>query len=154
MSIGFGDISALMSGGAVSSLGAYVPGAPVYGTETVLDKEILPEVVEILNEYGKILNYYMYPSYSYDETTGKGTEGASSIINAKSIPPYEVKLEYVDGDLVQVGDMLTGVAGLDIEFTPDLGIEVKFDGQTWRVVRYEPIYSGERIALYLFQLRK
>ena len=152
------DIIAMLTGGSLEDFsggGGSDPGTPtISAAQTILDKKILPKVVEILNKYGKIIDYYIFPDYTFDETTNSSTDGSQVIRNVKSIPPYEVEIKYVDGDLIQAGDLLTGVAGMDITFVPDNGIKARFDSVTWRIVRFAPIYSGERIALYLFQLRK
>ena len=152
MTISSGDIIALMSSGVLRTVETTT--LEPLGEITIIDKKVLPKVVNILQKYGKQIDYYVYDAYDFDETTGTGTPGAETVTRKYSIPPYEVEMKYVDRDLVQVGDMLTGVAGLGLEFTPENGIEVRFDSQIWRVVRYQPIYSGQKIALFLFQLRK
>lgn len=148
-----GDLIAMLFGGIIESVDT--PSAPtVSGTPTELDSEMLEEVDEIIAEFGKTVTFWVYGSEVYDPVTGKTSTGDATQYNKKVIPPYEVALRYVDGDLIQVGDMLTGVAAKDIEFTPAKGMKVTIDSAIWVIQRVAPIYSGEWIPLYLLQLRR
>jgi len=153
MTIQGNDLMAFFTGGVLESIDT--PTAPtVSGTPTELDEELLDEVLEIIAEFGKTVTFWTYGSDDYSPTTGKRTTGDATQYNKKVIPPYEVALKYVDGDLIQMGDMLSGVAAKDIEFTPAKGMRVTIDGGIWVIQRVSPIYSGEWICVYLFQLRK
>ncbi len=155
MTISFrgGDLYAMLFGGIIESVES--PTAPtVTGTPTELDTEMLEAVDEIIEELGKTVTFWLYGSQTYDPETGKRTTGDATQYNKKVIPPYEVALRYVDGDLIHAGDLLTGVPAKDIEFTPEKGTKVTIGSDVWVIVRVSPIYSGERIALYLLQLRR
>ena len=131
------------------------PTAPsVSGTATELDTELLEDVYDIIDELGKTVTFWVYGSDTYDPTTGKQTTGDVTEYDLKVIPPYEIGLHYVDGELIKVGDLLTGVPAQDIEFTPERGMRVTIDNDIWLITRVSPVYSGEWICLYLLQLRK
>jgi len=152
MTIQGADLVAVFSGflEAIDS-----PTAPtVSGTPTELDIELLEDVFDIIDEFGKTVTFWVYGSESYDPATGKNTTGDVTEYDKKVIPPYSVDLKYVNGDVIKAGDMLSGVPAKDIEFTPERGIKVSIDSGIWAIQRVSPIYSGEWIALYLFQLRK
>jgi hypothetical protein len=153
MSIQGKDFIAFFTGGVLESIDR--PSAPtVLGTPTELDTEFLEDVYEIIDEFGKVVTFWVYGSAVYDPTTGKEISGDATQYNLKVIPPYSIELRYVDGDLIKAGDMLSGVPAKDIEFTPAKGIKVTVDSYIWTIVRVQPIYSGEWICLYLFQLRR
>jgi len=147
------DLMAFFTGGVLESIDT--PTAPtVSGTATELDTEMLEAVDEIIAELGKVLTFWVYPTETYNPATGKKTTSDATQYNKKAIPPYEVSLKYVDGDLVKVGDLATGVPAKDIEFTPEKGMKVSIDTAIWVITRVAPIYSGEWICLYLLQLRR
>lgn len=149
------DIIALVTGGVLESADASSPSTPVIaGTPTALDTRMLAKVVTIIERYGKTVIFSVYPDAAYDATTGVNTQGTASQYAKKVIPPYPVEDKYIDGDLIRAGDMLTGVAAQDIEFTPEPGVEVSIDSKTWKVIKSNPIYCNEKVVLYILQLRK
>jgi len=149
------DLIAMLTGG---SLELRDPSTPpdtptLSGTATELDTEVLADVLEVLNEYGKEAVFTAYPASAYDPTTGEGAPGAAWEYSHRIIPPDAVALQHVDGDTIQSGDMVTGVAASGIEFTPSTAVKVTIDSVMWSIVRVAPVYSGQRIALYVLQLR-
>ena len=148
-----GDLYAMLFGGIIESVDT--PSAPtVSGTPTELDTELLEDVYDIIDEFGKVVTFWVYGSAVYDPLTGKETLGDATQYNLKVIPPYSVELRYVDGDLIKAGDMLSGVPSKDILFTPVKGMSVSVGSDIWTIERVSPVYSGEWICLYLFQLRR
>jgi len=153
MSIQGADLVAVFSGGFLEAIDS--PVAPsVSGTATELDIEMLEDVFEIIAEVGKTVTFWIYPGETYSPATGTITPGDATQYNLKAIPPYSIDLKYVDGDLIKAGDMLSGVPAKDIAFAPAKGIKVTVDDAIWEIIQVAPIYSGEWICLYLFQLRK
>lgn len=147
------DLVAVFSGGWLEQI--TTPTAPsVTGTATELDTDLLEAVEDIIDELGKTVSFWVYGSASYDVATGKQTTGDATEYEKKVIPPYEMELRYVDGDVVKIGDVMTGVPAKDIEFTPEKGMSVTIGSDIWVITRVSPIYSGEMICLYLMQLRK
>lgn len=148
-----GDLIAMLFGGIIESV--ETPSAPtVSGTPTELDEELLDDVYDLIDELGKTVTFWLYGSANYNPATGKQTTGDVSPYNKKVIPPYDVELKYVDGDVIRIGDMVSGLPAKNIQFTPERGIKVTIDSAVWEIQRVSPIYSGERICLYLMQLRK
>jgi hypothetical protein len=148
-----GDLTAMLFGGIIESVES--PSAPtISGTPTELDEELLDDVYDIIAELGKTVTFWLYGSDSYNPATGKQSTGDATQYNLKVIPPYEVELKYVDGDLVRIGDLVSGVPAKNIQFIPERGIKVTIDSAIWEIMRVTPIYSGEWICLYIFQLRK
>ena len=123
-------------------------------TPTDLDIELLPEVLEIINEVGKTVDFITYPSQSFSVATGSRTDGTPVTYSRKIIPPYNFDQRMIDGDVIQYGDMQTGVAGQDLGFVPARGTHLEVDGVRWTIQKITPIMSGELTALYMIQLRQ
>lgn len=122
---------------------------------TDLDREILPEVVSVLEEFGATGIFTTYPARTYDKIAGKMELGAPVIFaDQKVIPPYDAAFMMKDDSSIQKGDMVTGIAG-NCGFLPEASfttLEIK--GAVWNTVKVKPIYSGDDIALYLLILRR
>jgi hypothetical protein len=147
------DLIALMTGGALEYVES--PTAPVgTGTATEFDLEMLDDVVEIIEEFHKTVTFWVYPDAVYAPETGVNSRGDAVQYSKQVMPPYQVELKYVDGDLIQAGDMLSGIPAKDIEFTLEKGMKVTIGSDIWTIVRVSPIYASEWIVLYLFQLRR
>jgi hypothetical protein len=140
------DIISIMTGGAVESSDVFA--------NTTLDTKIAAAILKILNKLGKWLLLSAWPDSEYDPTTGKATQHSASRQTVKGIPPFPYEDKYIDGDLIRVGDVQTGIGANGLSFVPQLGHIVSFDQADWKIVRIGPIYSGERIALYMLHLRK
>ena len=153
MSIIGGDIVAIVTAGVLKQSSSVV-APPVTGAQTSLDKKLLKKVEKILDKVGKVLIFNVYADETFDKVTSEQTKGDKSTFNKKSIPPFKARIEQVDGDVVQQDDFFTGIAGKDLEFIPLVNMEVAMDSAVYRILRVAPIYSGERICLYVFQLRK
>lgn len=146
------DILAIVSGGAIASRDN--TGTPPSANPTDMDEEMAEAVEEILTELGKILEYKVSSTDDYDASAGTIATGIVSSHFEKSIPPYQVALGQVDGTTIQIGDLVTGIAGQGLTFIPEKNMTVVIDGQVWKIAELGPIYSGEQIALYLLILRK
>lgn len=148
-----GDLFAMLFGGTIESVES--PTAPtVSGTPTELDIELLPDVFDIIQELGKTVTFWVYPEATFDPITGTRSSGDAIQYHKKVYPPDDVNLRYVDGDLIKVGDMVTGVAAKDIEFIPSRGMRVTIDDSIWVIHHVSPIRSGEWIVLYGLYLRR
>ncbi len=147
------DLMSLVTGGVLEHVSE--PTAPsVSGTPTEFDTELLEDVLDIIDEMGKTVTFWVYPEADYDPTTGEGSLGEAVQYSKKVIPPYEVDLKYIYADVAQAGDMLTGIAASGLEFTPTNGIKITIDSCIWTAVRVIPIYANEMIVLYILQLRR
>jgi len=121
---------------------------------TELDTELIPEILEILEEFGKDAVFQVPATKTYDPTTGDVTEGSVTSHTKKITPPAPYKQGYVKDDLIQVGDVQVYLAASGLTFTPTNGYAVVFDSMTWRIEYANPIYTGELVALWELLLRK
>lgn len=153
MTIQGADLVAVFSAGFLEQI--TTPTAPSYsGTATELDTELREAVEDILDELGKTITFWVYGTNTYDPATGKQTTGDANQYNKKAIPPFPAELRYVNGDVIRAGDLFTGVAAKDIEFTPEQGMPVTIDSDIWAIEAVQPLRSGEQVCLYVLQLRK
>jgi len=148
-----GDLLAMLTGGIFHS--AYLATPPVEAERTtVLDLKLRPKVIALLEKYGKEVTFTVSPEPTYDATTGKNTAGSPTLYVKKVSPPEPCKIEFVAGELTQVGDIEVILGAKDLPFTPVLTMPVTIDGVVWKIVAVRPMYSGELIAAYTLHLRK
>lgn len=120
---------------------------------TAFDEIFVPLALELLEEFGKTVSITERAATdSYNPKTGSVNADPSSF-TIKIIPPDKFKDFYVDGDLIEEGDLLTGFAASGLEFTPTKGMIIDLDGTDWTMVDLRAIYSGDDIALYETKLR-
>lgn len=121
---------------------------------TVLDTEILPEVLDVIETYGKTVTVSQVGVGTYDPTTGVGTPDSTTPYSAKASPPDRFDNALIDNDNIQVGDTYIIFAGQGLAFTPRVGMKVTIDSVIWRCIAVTPFYSGEQIAAWEVHLRK
>ena len=123
---------------------------------TDLDLEVLPEVVAILEEFGRDATFIVR-SKTYGDaevTSGQTTYGSEPNVVAKCTPPWPYDLSFRDGDVVTQGHAKIYVAGQDLAFTPKTGMQVVIDGRTWTVLVVTPISSGEQNAAWAMEIER
>jgi hypothetical protein len=121
---------------------------------TELDTLILPKVLELIGRYGKLVSFSVTTGATQNAGAGTVTGGTTTAHSVKASPPYPYESRYIDGDLVLVGDSRLYLAGSGLAFTPAPGQVVTIDSAKWRVVRVNPIYSGELVAAWEVQVRR
>jgi len=121
---------------------------------TSLDLILVPKVYSLIDELGRSVSFSSVTSSAYDPTTGV-TSQATSAKTAKATPPAPYNIMYVDGDIIESGDMETLIAAQGLTWTPVVGMAMTWaSGNVWRVVSVKPIYSGESVCAYSLQLRR
>ena len=120
---------------------------------TELDLELGPEVVALLDEFGRDVSFDVV-SKTYDPTSGETTYGSEPPVVAKTTPPWPYGTAFGKGTAAVEGKATIIVAGLDIAFVPKLGIQATIDGLKWRVVGLTPISSGADNAAYLMDVER
>lgn len=121
---------------------------------TVLDDKLVPKTLEIIKKFGKKLTFTTLSTQAYDPDTGDVTEGGSQTFEQLCSPPAAYERRFVDGETVKDGDMRTLVPASGLPFTIKNGLKVEFDGTTWAIVSFSPLYSGDLRAAYRLQLRQ
>ncbi len=121
---------------------------------TQLDDQLLPEVKAIIDEFGKSVVFEELTLSEYDPTTGAATEGGPNTYTVVVTPPDKVKQYLVNGETIQVGDSVIMMPAQDAEFTPVVDQAVTIDTVDFKVVKVEPIYSGDLIAVWTIFLRR
>lgn len=89
-----------------------------------------------------------------DPTTGATDLGLATSVEWTGSTPSPYELRYIDGVLIQAGDMRTTISAKDITFTPQLGQKVTFDSATWRIMHVRPRNTGPLLWGYTLHLRR
>ena len=122
---------------------------------TELDLVFVPLAKELLDEFGKTVTITdRAPVGSYNPKTGTVVDPVKNSYSIKIIPPDQMRQFYIAGDLVENGTLKSGFAAQDLPFTPVNGMTVDIDGRIWTKTEFNPIYSGDEIALYEMTLEE
>lgn len=121
---------------------------------TKLDTTLPPRIRAIIARLGTTITFYYGGLGEYDHQTGDTIIAGKSAVDQKCTPPTPYSRRYIDGDLIQEGDMLTFVANDTLEFTPINGMRAELNSVSWFVVSVQAIYSGELVAAWELQLRR
>ncbi len=109
-----------------------------------------------INDKGKLVQFNNKTS-TYDVETDLTTFSADDFKSLKISPPARFTEEQITGEIIQIGDLRTLVAKIDVEnanFEIRKQMEITIDGDIWFIESFSPVYSGELIAMYVLQLRK
>ena len=121
---------------------------------TVLDDALVPAALDMINRFGRNMEFTNPRDKSYDPATGIGSESICRSLTAKASPPIDYEQRYIDGESVKRGDARIFLAGSGLAFTPERDMTVKFDSITFKAISVIIYYSGELIAAYEVQLRR
>jgi len=152
MTIIGGDIIASLTGGMLENTLIYTApsGAAI---ESNLGARMFNTVDRIINKFGTDANLYV-ASGTYSAAEGKRTIAEEVSQGKKVIPPYPFKKELVDGDVIRIEDMQTGVAAKDLTLPIVDGLQLTVLSEVYTLVRHWPIIANNTVVLYLMQLRK
>jgi len=120
---------------------------------TPLDTKLIPKVLAVVNKYGKLVDFKVPASKTYDPTTGATTEGEEATHQHKVTPPGWYKETLIPKDLIQQGDLMAILPASGLGFTPTRGYRVEFDSMKFRIEHVAPLYSGDSVAAYELLLR-
>lgn len=117
------------------------------------DTEMRDLAAELAEDLGKAVTYIRVTGEEFDPEAGE-TVKTTEEHDVSAVPPQSVSTRLIDGSNVKVGDMVVGVPATSLEFTPSTDDRLRIDGDDWSIVRIEPIYSGEKVAVYNLQVRR
>ena len=121
---------------------------------TALDTKLRAVALRLIDDYGQDAIFVVPTTSTYDPDTGATTETGPTEYTEKISPPRGYKANMIDGNVVQRGDTVSGIAfRYGIEET---GLEVRLTDaeEVWRIVGVQEIFSGEQIAVYVLQMRR
>lgn len=123
---------------------------------TALDLEVVPEVLEAIDEHGIIATVTEVPLTSYNPITGVRVYGTPVVYSPKVTPPNKYEEGFVDGTLILEDDEVVYAAGSGLGFVPKEGrkLTLKVRAKNWKVIQLAATYTGEQVALWEFQLRR
>ncbi len=118
---------------------------------TVLDLKFLPLAKTLITKYGKAVTFVATTAGTYDTSTGEAAvTTATATVKGVFRGPTETQL---DSGVAQSGDGYITFAALGMSAVPTPTDQVVIDGQTWRVLSVENLYSGESVCLYTAHVR-
>ena len=126
---------------------------------TELEAELLPEVLELVKEFGTTATFTLYPSATSDTDASTVTLGAATVYTPKVTPPEDLDEEYApDGSVTKNKGVKFYVpsGALTAEplgFVPAVGQRVNIRSVDWRVDRVEVVSTGDEVWLYLVEAR-
>ena len=124
---------------------------------TELDGFLPDTALELIEEFGKAVDYKLIVSGAYDPATGQAGSAETAVPNVKVAPPegYSATSVSGSGGLIETGDKkLTTAALYFIDYSePTPGDTVEFDGTVYTVQKVDTVYSGELPCLYILQVR-
>jgi hypothetical protein len=121
---------------------------------TSLDTTLIPKIKTIIDDYGKDVVFVVPGLASYDPDDGSVIESGIQKYTVKATPPENYRADMIDGDVIQQNDCMITISSSGLSFTPQNGLEVTFDDQSWRIMGIQTGYTGEDICLYEMQLRR
>jgi|6_EtaG_2_1085325.scaffolds.fasta_scaffold53249_2 hypothetical protein len=131
-----------------------------------LDTSMRDAAFDICKDVGRLYDVVNQTSETYDPTTGLAGGISSSTMEILGSPPLGYDDRLIDNNMIHQGDVSITVpfkqtALLDLDSLVYAGLKRSspgqrwaFDGDDWTTVAIKPVYSGETIAAYEFQLRK
>lgn len=124
---------------------------------TELDAELIPLVLDVINEVGKVFTYTVVGESTYDPATQTSTPDTTVLPDIKMAPPEDASGFSVANGLAQVGDKKIYVPAahfLDLALEPSPQDLVEFDGKVWTVKSVKSYFSGELPCLYQMGIGK
>lgn len=119
---------------------------------TELDAEIGPLALELIDEFGKAVEYRIVATGIYNTDTAT-VENTDTIFNIKGILEEYSGQAFLSG-LIEAGDKKLTIAAQAVNSLPTTQDTVLIDTKIFRVVGVKITYSGELAALYELQLRR
>lgn len=122
--------------------------------QTELDRDLIPEVDEILDTLGKQALFYVPGSETYSPLTSEKTESGVQGYIVRITPPEPFAEEEQNGNEIMSGDMKTFIADQDLQFTPVHDMVVGIDNVKWKIKYIDKVYSGMFKCGWILGLRR
>lgn len=114
--------------------------------------DVFDEVTyEVVQTFGTTVKF-VATTVTFDPATDTQSE-ASRTHTTKVTPPERYKKSLIDGTNIRVRDANFILPAKDLAFTPERDMKVIIGSNTFTVVDFEELYSGEKIAAYKIQVR-
>ena len=120
---------------------------------TALDTSLVPTAYALLQEFGQDAVHTKKASKTYDPATLEVTEGIDVIQNVKISPPTKYSLFYIASGAVKQGEVVTYLSPENLDFLPEQDHTFTLNGVVYTLLKVDPIYSGNFIAIYEISLK-
>jgi len=122
-------------------------------TFTDLDTDFLAESLDLTNELGKEVQFFLRDE-TFSPSTGNAVLNYTRTKTHHCTPPQEYAEKFIDGEVIKEGDARIFLPAIELEFTPHKGQRTLIDCEVWTVEEIGLVYSGEQIAMYSLQIRR
>ncbi len=112
--------------------------------------EIQRKVANLVGRRPKTVTWTQEGAYS----TSTMTNAAATSATVDVSPPQGFHPRMVDGDTIEISDVMVVLPSLDLTFTPKTGDQVVMDSTNYRVQSILPLDVGSLVVGYEIQLRK
>jgi len=121
----------------------------------LLDEALRNVTSNVLNLFTDEMGSIRRRTEVYDLRTGVESSAYEKEYEVKFSPPFPYALKEIDGTAIQQGDFKLIVAAADLTIEPDPKTDwVVRHGVTYRIVKSNPIVSGDQAAAFELQCRK
>lgn len=123
---------------------------------TELDNELGPLALELIEEFGKLVQYTKVSEGEYDPETGSATPSGEPVDVKAIVEDYDLQgsgAGFAAG-LIETGDKKLTLAGASFDEEPTPSDIFGIDGEDFTILNVKNVYSGELVALYVCQARK
>ena len=121
---------------------------------TELDLEIPGLATDLINEYGKTAPYTLRQTGTYDTTTSRAMPVEKKFDVKCVLEPFKGQ-GFNNQSLVEAGDMKCYIpqSYFEGQGKPSSGDGIRVDGDNYRIVNAQAIFSGELVALWEMIIR-
>lgn len=117
---------------------------------TAFSQRMLRTATRLLNKYGSTVTLIRAGGKVWNETTGEYEWAVGQEIPLTAVPvPINVAL--VNGTSIQDGDMIVKA---DAGVEPKMEDKVRFNGEEWSVVGFQPKVVNDDVVAWFIQVRK
>ena len=124
---------------------------------TSLDAKLVPAVIKLLAKFGATAQIKRVTAGTFNPTTGEydsSLETGTQTWSVKALPPSNYVKYWKEGEPVLSEQLQSGIQGGSLSFTPQNGDFLLIGNEKWVITEATPIYSGDAICLWMFQLRR
>lgn len=121
--------------------------------QTDLDIELYQDVLEVINDVGKSINFLVADPVIHYPETGNVSPESGTFVCVLGTPPVENQ-EWLDGTLISTNEIRTSIAANGLTFDPNLVQKVRIDNTDYDTFVVRPVYSGGQVVLWTFMLSK
>lgn len=124
-----------------------------------LDATLRPTARRLIKKYGKDATLKRETLGTFDPAASEYSGGGTTSYAVKVSPPERFRQDMIDGQMVRRDDFEVLASDLALSITPTAGDEstkdtLVLDSEEYQIIRVNPVYSGEQVAMFRLHCRK